>query len=234
MNSLLLFIHIAGAVIGLLSGAMAMVVRKGSGLHTAAGNIFFIDMIFMTLSAAYLAAFVKPVTINVIVGLLTFYLVVTGWRAARRRVGGTTLFDVGAFLFVLANGGTAIALGSKFAIAHVAMKNGVPTPMYFIFGSIALLFAAGDVRMLMRGGVIGARRIARHLWRMSFALLITAFSLWPGRPQVFPESWRKSNLLYVPLVLLIGAMLFYLVRTRFPRRGRIARHEGLPAAHLVR
>ena len=33
-------------------------------------------------------------------------------------------------------------------------------------GSVCLLAAAGDVRMLVRGSVLGAKRITRHLWRM--------------------------------------------------------------------
>jgi hypothetical protein len=35
--------------------------------------------------------------------------------------------------------------------------------MTFFMGSIMLLAGAGDVRMLVRGGVFGAKRIARHL-----------------------------------------------------------------------
>jgi hypothetical protein len=43
-----------------------------------------------------------------------------------------------------------------------------------------LLAAAGDVRMLLRGGVLGAKRIVRHLWRMCFGLFIAAGSFFLG------------------------------------------------------
>jgi len=48
--------------------------------------------------------------------------------------------------------------------------------MTFFMGSVMLLAGAGDVRMLVRGGVLGAKRIARHLWRMCFGLFIAAGS----------------------------------------------------------
>ena len=52
--------------------------------------------------------------------------------------------------------------------------------MTFFMGSVMLLAGAGDVRMLVRGGVLGAKRIARHLWRMCFGLFIAAGSFFLG------------------------------------------------------
>ena len=81
----LVLLHIASAAVGLLSGFMAMAFRKGSGLHGAAGSVFFVSMLSMSGLGAFMAAFLKPNNGNVLGGLLTFYLVATGWVAARRR-----------------------------------------------------------------------------------------------------------------------------------------------------
>jgi hypothetical protein len=43
--------------------------------------------------------------------------------------------------------------------------------MSFFMGSVMLVAAAGDVRMLVCGGVLGAKRIARHLWRIQHRLV---------------------------------------------------------------
>jgi len=51
----LLIMHILGGSIGLLSGAFAMAVRKGSRLHRASGNLFTIAMLTLASSAFYLA-----------------------------------------------------------------------------------------------------------------------------------------------------------------------------------
>jgi len=87
--------------------------------------------------------------------------------------------------------------------------------MFFFLGSVALLSAAGDVRMLVRGGVFGAHRIVRHLWRMCFGLFIATGSFFIGQPQVFPAFIRKTNLLLVLGILPLILMIFWLIRVRF-------------------
>jgi uncharacterized membrane protein len=208
----LLIVHICGAVVGLLSGFTAMFLRKGSGLHAAAGTVFFVSMVTMTTTAAYIATFYHPIAINVIAALLTLYLVVTARRAAKQRDGRTGMFDVGALLFILAVGVGGIATGLVAASSPTGAKHGIPSPVYFVFGTVALLCAISDIRMLKRGGVVGQQRIVRHLWRMSLALLIATLSFYPGQAKLFPKWFRETNLLFVPHVLLIGSMLFYKIR----------------------
>ena len=90
MNPLLL-LHICSAIVGLLSGFMAMALPKGSGLHGAAGSVFFVSMLGMGGAGAYIAAFIKPNNGNVMGGCLAIYLVSTAWMAARRKA--SMLFD---------------------------------------------------------------------------------------------------------------------------------------------
>ena len=214
----LLLVHVCAAMIGLISGYVALFVRKGGGLHHVAGAIFVVSMLMMSGSAAIVASLLRPVMINVIAGMLTFYLVCTSWRAAKRRQGGVTLFDLGAFLFAAMVGVAGIASGIEAARSPNGLKDQMPGTVYFIFGSVAILFAASDVHMLLRGGVTGAQRIARHFWRMCFALLIATLSAYPGQAKLFPKAIRATNLLYVPHVLLIGAMFFWLARIRSRKR----------------
>ena len=68
--------------------------------------------------------------------------------------------------------------------------------------------------MILRRGVTGAQRIARHLWRLCFALFIAAGSFFLGQPQVFPVSLRGSPLLILVSVAPLGFLLFWLVRVR--------------------
>lgn len=226
MVTTLVILHVCSAAVGLLSGYMAMMLRKGSGLHGAAGTVFTVSMLTASGAGAYLAAFVHPNSGNVIGSTLTFYLVATAWVTAKRRDGKPGLFDLGALLFGL--GIVAIAATWGIEAAKTGPKSGYPAPFYFIFGSIALLFAVADIRMMVRGGVFGAKRIARHLWRMCFALLFATFSFYPGQAKFFPKWLRETNLLHVPAVLLIGTMLLALyrvsVRKRVPQPDAIVRH----------
>jgi hypothetical protein len=80
---------------------------------------------------------------------------------------------------------------------------------------VALIAVIGDVRMLLRHGISGTQRLARHLWRMCFALFIASASIFLARPQLFPAFFRKTGILallsFLPLLLLV----FWLLRLRF-------------------
>ena len=210
----LLLFHISCAVVGLLSGAMAMIFRKGSGRHGAAGTVFFVSMLFMTSSAAWIASVFRPNALNVVVSLLTFYLVSTGWWTAKRRTAGTNVFDLVAMLFVLGVGIAGVTFGFEAANSVTGKKDFMPAPIYFVFGSIALLCAVADLRMIVRGGITGGRRVARHLWRMGLALFIATMSLYPGQAKLFSKALRDSNLLFIPMLLLVVSTIFWLFRVR--------------------
>jgi uncharacterized membrane protein len=225
----LLLLHVCSAAVGLLSGFTTMVLRKGSGLHGAAGTVFFVSMLSASGAGACLAAFIRPNNANLMGSTLTFYLVATAWVAAKRRDGQAGIFDLGALLFVLAIGVAGATWGFEAASSQTGLKDKYPAGFYFVFGSIALLFAASDIRMLVRGGVFGAQRIARHLWRMCTALLFATLSFYPGQGRLFPRWLRETNLLYVPAVLLFGAMLFWLYRVSI--RKRVQQNQVIGAIH---
>jgi hypothetical protein len=202
----LLIIHVCAATIGILAGFFAMAVRKGSGLHNAAGMVFFVSMLAMSSTGAYIAAFLHPVAANVVAALLTMYLVTTAWRAARVKQLRVNAFDVAAMMFIL-----AVGLGS-LRVGLSGKHDRMPVAIYFIFGTIALLFAVSDVRLIVRGGISGARRLGRHLWRMSLALLLATFSFYPGQARLFSKALRETNLLFLPHLLLLAAVLIWLAR----------------------
>ncbi len=214
----ILLIHICCAMIGVISGFAAMFFRKGSGLHGAAGTVFFVSMLLMSSSGAIIAGFLRPNAVNVVASTLTFYLVSTAWMAAKRRDGKAGAFDVGALVWILAVTTTAMTFGIQAANSPLGKKDGFPPAGYFVFGTVALLHAVGDIRMLRRGGAFGAKRIARHLWRMCLALLIATASLYPGQARLFPKVWRDTNLLSLPVWILLAATIFWVVRvSRFRR-----------------
>lgn len=211
---ILLVIHVVSATLGLLSGYLAMILRKGSGLHGAAGTVFFVSMIAMSSSAVYIATFLSPIAINVVAGLLTFYLVSSSWRAARSKEIVAAPIDLAFLLLAIATGAAGIAFGLEAAGSATGGKDGIPSPIYFIFGTIAFLFAASDVRLVVRRRLTGASRIGRHLLRMCLALLIASLSLYPGQAKLFPMWLRETNLLFVPHVLLFGSMILWSFRVR--------------------
>lgn len=212
--SLLLPVHISAGILGILSGATALSFRKGSRRHAQAGKIFVLAMLTMAASAVYLAL-MKHQTNNVFGGVLTFYLLSTAWLTARRGDGQTTLFDWVAPLAALTAAAVILTHGVQVAKSPARPPDGVPAGMYFFMGSVALLSAARDVRMLARGGVSGTKRLVRHLWRMCFGLFIATGSFFLGQQQVFPVFIRKSGVLFIPAILPLLLLIFWFFRVRF-------------------
>ncbi len=179
----------------MLSGCVAIFFRKGFRQHGLAGNVFVIAMLILSASGVY-RALMKSQPGNVLEGTLTFYLVTTAWITARRRDGEASIFDWGALLVSLAVGAVAVTYGLEAANSRTGAKHGYPAGPYFFLGSVALLSATGEVRILVRNGISGTQRIARHLWRMCFALFIASASIFLARQQLFPALLRKTVVLF--------------------------------------
>ena len=118
-------------------------------------------------------------------------------------------------------------------------QDGVPVGMTFFMGTVMLLAAVGDIRMLLDSGVLGAKRIARHLWRMCFALFIAAGSFFLGpsnRPlrllstvgigQHLPSAFFSTSLYLILSILPLVLLIFWLVRVRFTNA-----YKGTPRHH---
>ncbi len=214
MRSPLLFLHIVAGTLGMLSGFVAVFLLKGSRRHGLAGNVFTIAMLSLGASGTYLAI-LKFEPGNILGGAFTFYLVATAWMAARRREREISLFDWTALLLVVGVTAVEAILGVEAAMSPTGMKYDYPPGPYFFIGSVALIAAVGDVRMLVSGGVSGAQRIARHLWRMCFALFIAAGSIFLARQRLFPAILRKTGVLFFLSFLPLMLMIFWLLRVRF-------------------
>jgi hypothetical protein len=214
-----LIVHIAAGSIAILSGAAALSARKGERLHRMAGTVFFVSMLTMSALGAVMAATI-PSRISVIAGALAFYLVATGWAAVKRRENSIGIFEKSAFAAALAIAAGGAALGVFSAISPTGRLDGLPPGPAYGFAFVAALAAVMDLKVIRQGGISGAPRIARHLWRMCTALLIAAFSFFLGQQKVMPAFLRGSPVLFLPEIAVLGAMVFWLIRVRAAGRLR--------------
>jgi hypothetical protein len=232
MRSPLLILHIVAGTLGMLSGFVAVFLRKGSRRHGLAGNVFVISMLGLS-STGFVLAIMKSQPGNILGGAFTFYLVATAWLTARRKEQETGLVDWGALLVVASLTAIELAFGIEAATSPTGLKYQYPAGPYFFIGSVALFATMGDVRMLVRRGISGTPRIARHLWRMCFALFIAAGSIFLARQQLFPAIFRKTGVLlllsFLPLLLLI----FWLIRVRFANASRRMSMPRAGAVHVL-
>lgn len=222
----LLIAHIAGGGIGVIAGAVALFTRKGAPAHRAAGTVFAVAMLIGAASAAWLAyAGSEPGLI--IAGVLSIYLIATGYMTVKRRDGQIGVFERGAFLLAATGAAAGFYLTYDSVRTGNAFMDGVPG---YIFASVVALAALFDLSVILRRGVSGRRRIARHLWRMHVGFFIAAGSFFPGQLHLFPEAIREIRpliLLFIPPFLIVGLMVFWLVRVQLTSWFRVEpRLEG--------
>ena len=169
-------IHIAAGVLALVFGYAALAAAKGGTLHRRSGRLFVAAMVALSLTGAWIAL-VAGSPVSVIAGLLTCYFVTTALLTVRRRQPPRWV-TVAAMLVAV-----TVALAGFATGFGILGRRPEAIPM-FIFGGVGLLAAAGDIRMMRAGGIQGPRRIARHLWRMCFAMWVAAASFFwgPARP----------------------------------------------------
>jgi uncharacterized membrane protein len=212
--ALLLVLHIGGGLVGIASGGAALVLAKGGRWHRLAGNAFFISMLCM----AGVGAAVSPLIHqpgNSFGALLAFYLVATGWATVRRKPDRVGQFELGAMLCAAVVAAALLAMGVAAAQSPTGEIAGVPAVAPLAMGAVAALAAGSDLSVILRHGLHGAQRLARHLWRLSAALLIASGSLFIGQPKV-----RGSPIMVLPELFVFGMMLYWLVRLALTRRNR--------------
>jgi hypothetical protein len=204
----------------MLSGFAAASFRKGSRWHRVTGMMFVYSMLVLSLSGVCLA-FRRNEPGNVLGGALTFYLVATAWSVARRRDRATGPMDWGTLLIAISVVAGTVTYGLQATYSPTGMSHGYPIEPYIFLGSVALIAASGDVRLILCGGVSGPQRIARHLWRMCFAWFIASASIFLARAHLFPAFMRTTGALYMLSLLPLGLMAFWLIRVLFvPGRAR--------------
>ena len=217
-----LVLHVGGASLGIASGGVALLARKGAKLHRVAGNVFFVSMLAM----AAVGAIVSPMLhdrISSLMGAFTFYLTLTAWTVVRGRTGSVGPVERGAGFAALAIAAVALTLGLLGSQQPRGLLDGQPSQIGFVLAIIATSAALADFSVVRRAGLSGPPRIARHLWRMCLALFIAAGSA-VAQPRVvalLPHAISRSALLlFAPALTVLALMVFWLIWVRVPKRRR--------------
>ncbi|MCG8432541.1 MAG: hypothetical protein MJA83_00745 [Gammaproteobacteria bacterium] len=218
-QAFILFHYVAG-LSSLCFGAAALVSRKGSYIHAKSGFVFAVSMLLMLASAAYLEA-LRSEAANTYGTIFAGYLIATSWMTVKRKQKKPGVFEFNAMLVALVVGGLALSLGLKASHNEIGTLHNQPAGLYYFFAGFAVFCALFDLRMILRGGLSGAQRIARHLWRMCFALLMAAGSFFLGQQKLFPEFVREHYINVVPVIAVLLVMIYWLIRLLFKNRKNI-------------
>ncbi len=141
----LLAIHVAAAIVAIVSGVIAMLVRKGAGRHSRAGRCYLVSVVVVFVSACVLASFRWPADLPlVIAGGVSTAAAAYGFFFRRLRCPG----DVP---HIVAMGFSYIALLTVFYV-----DNGPHLPVWNLLPPISFWFLPSAV---------GVPLIIRALWR---------------------------------------------------------------------
>jgi uncharacterized membrane protein len=223
---ILLPIHIVAAGLALGTGFVALFAAKGATLHRKSGMLFVVAMTTMCSSAVVIAA-VKGQTVNLIVALMTAYLVITGLTTVKPSAASPRRLAIGLMVVALVLGLTTLTFGVEAADSASGELYGYPPFPLFMIATAGLLGSAGDFRVMRSGALRGAPRLVRHLWRMCLALWMTTVSFFLNRSRVatiFPEAFLSVWVRALPVLLVLLAMLYWLWRVRVSRRPTLYSH----------
>lgn len=208
----MVFIHILSGLTALTAGALALFATKGSLLHRRAGTVFVGAMLVMASTAALLATFSVPDRAHVVGSLLVIYLVCTGYLTVWRPVKSARRAYAIFMVLGLALGLYALGIGVEGVKYANGMVDGESAQVMFVFGGVALIAGLLDGRLLHAGHIHGGHRLARHLWRMGFAMLIATASLFIGQPDFFPAAMKAIEIRAIPPLVVMIIPAYWLVR----------------------
>jgi uncharacterized membrane protein len=220
VTTLAFVLHIGSGTLALVSGTIAALARKGGRLHRAAGTVFFVSMLVMAGFAAWLGV-VVPDRVNIFIAAFTAYLVATAWLTVRRGEGAAGLAEKIALC-------VALVLCAPFAVLSFQLATGLP-PMFrstvpfegpvliaiYGFTCVLAIAAIADAGVVFAGGISGAARIARHLWRMCLGLTLAAGSAFTnGLPRLLPGHVHVGPIFFAPQLLVLCFLMFWMIRVR--------------------
>ena len=210
-----ILIHAICGSISLLAGTISVIAKKGGQWHKKSGIIFYYGMVMASISgivAAFIPGHLNPFLF--VVGLFSFYLVLTGYRALRFKRIKTT-----AQLFwdkILAWGMLIVGFGMIALGTFVLVKGNGLGSILIVFGVIAIFNAFIDLRAFRDLKLLRKKSLRLHIGKISGAY-IAAFTAFFVTNQVLPAllSWLLPTVFGI---LFIG---YWLRKTRMVRKPTI-------------
>jgi uncharacterized membrane protein len=173
-----LILHIAGGMLGLISGFLNSVNPKGTSKHRFIGKIYVTAMFCATLSGVLLA-FLKDNQFLFLIGVFSFYLCFSGWRVLKYQETDKIKvqpFDIIVAMITVFFSVFMIVSGVKFSETRSMNLN----PVLIVFGLGGLFISLVDLRKFLFYRKIFQPRFGwlyTHVGRMggSYISAVTAF-----------------------------------------------------------
>ncbi len=211
---IILYTHIIGGALGLITGLIASLSKKGAFLHRRAGRVFMVSMLACYAIGAVVAPFLsegqRP---NFVAAILALYLLVSGIQAARKRTYTASTFNIAGCIISLSIALAGVVFMYMGSHSESGTVDGSPPDAFLLFVIAGTLACIGEVRVLIIKQLSAQGRVYRHLWRMCFSFFIASGSLFSGQPQVFPEWFTASPLPALCSAFPLFVLIYWTIKT---------------------
>jgi hypothetical protein len=176
-------------------------------------------MLVMAAGAGWLAVAMPGQIGNLFGAAFAIYLVTTGWLTVRRSDGVlperialvAALLLLTPFAILLLQAATHTAFLFRNAVA----PHGPVLIATYSVTAVLAIAAIGDAKVAIAGGIAGAARIARHLWRMLLGLTIAVGSAFTnGFARFLPGPYHVPGVFFLPLFIPLILLVFWMIRVR--------------------
>jgi len=170
-----LVIHIISGTIGLLTGTINILRKRGDKKHRLTGKFFLYSMLTVGFSA-FVLSILHPNYFLFIVGVFTIYMAATGYRYLLFRKSGASrkpeLIDWALTAFMSVFGIAFIGFGSFYLV-----KGNNFGIVLIVFGLIGLKFVSTDIKNYRGKSTVSNFGLIAHLQRMigAYIAALTAF-----------------------------------------------------------
>lgn len=196
-----LFAHIAAGSTALLTGLIALILKKKRGAHSKVGYVFQICMLIVALSA-FVMAILHTSYFLFVVGVFSFYLTFTGYRSIifMRSITKPNWLDKAAMIL---SGGLMLAVTIKFLSQTAFSLTGFST-IILVFDLIMMRLIIEDLSIFKAKKVITKNDwLVKHITRMipAYIATTTAFLVVNVNYKYPVVIWLAPTVLFVPVII---------------------------------
>jgi|SRR5690625_4582537 len=198
---LIYYIHAPLGGIALLTGGIALIVKKGNNVHKKSGKIFFFSMLFSAISAFIISVLPNhesPFLFSI--GLFSTYFLISGLRSLRFKHKEFQLKTDKIIAYIISLTGIAMIL---YPILLFSKLNIILT----VFGVIGIVFGLRDLKLFKDIKNLKKNWLKLHLGKMTGGY-IAAVSAFFVVNQILPGIWNW----FVPGIIGSGYITYWMIK----------------------
>jgi len=180
---LIFYVHVPLGSLALLTGAIALIAKKGSTIHKTSGKLFFFSMLIAAIASFVISVLPEhenPFLLGI--GLFSTYFLISGLRSLKLKQAN---FDpkwdrIVAFLIIL--------IGFSMILYPILKSNSINIVLT-VFGAVGIVFGFRDLKLLKNQERMKKGWLKLHLGKMTGGY-IAAVSAFFVVNEILPGIWN--------------------------------------------